>query len=164
MHQIREGTRADLNQVLSLNQAEEKWTSELDLDSLEELMGYSVAFKVLADAESVFGFVLVMNSSSAYPNANLNWFNARLESFWYVDRIVVDGVCSRRGYGRALYGHIFASARQEKVRNIACEYSTRPMNKGSAAFHARMGFREIGNRSDKTNGKGLSMQVCELSV
>ena len=45
MHQIREGTRADLNDVLSLNQAEEKWTSELDLDSLEELMDYSVAFK-----------------------------------------------------------------------------------------------------------------------
>ena len=164
MHEIREGTRADLNDVLSLNQAEEKWTSELDLDSLEELMDYSVAFKVLADTESVFGFALVMNSSSAYSNANLDWFNARLESFWYVDRIVVAGTCSRKGYGRALYERIFASARLEKVRSITCEYSARPMNERSAAFHAQMGFREIGNRNDKTNGKGLSMQVCELSV
>lgn len=164
MHQIREGTRADLSDVLSLNQAEEKWTSKLALDSLEELIAYSVAYKVLTTAESVSGFVLAMNSSSAYPNANLNWFNARLESFWYVDRIVVAGTCSRRGYGRALYEHIFARARQERVRSITCEYSTRPMNEGSAAFHAQMGFREIGNRIDKTNGKGLSMQVCELSV
>ena len=72
MHEIREGTRADLNDVLSLNRAEEKWTSELDLDSFEELMDYSVAFKVLADTESVFGFALVMNSSSAYSNASLD--------------------------------------------------------------------------------------------
>ena len=162
MYQIREGTSTDLSDVLSLNRAEEKWTSILDLDSLEELIGYSVAFKVLTDSEIVSGFVLVMSSSSAYPNANLNWFNARLESFWYVDRIVVARSCSRRGYGRALYEHIFARARQERVGSITCEYNTRPMNEGSAAFHARMGFREIGNRSDKANGKGLSMQMCEL--
>jgi len=162
MHQIREVTVADLEDVLSLNQAEAKWTSDLDRPALDRLIEYSVTCDVLTEADCVVGFILVMCSTSAYPNANLNWFNSRLSGFWYVDRIVVDKVFSGKGYGRLLYEHTFSRAREQRQSSVTCEYSTQPMNAGSAAFHARMGFREIGQRVDDSSDKHLSMQVYEL--
>jgi predicted GNAT superfamily acetyltransferase len=162
MHRIREGTARDLGDVLALNQAEAKWTSDLDQAALERLINYRVTCDVLTESDHVVGFILVMCSTSAYPNANLDWFNSRLSDFWYIDRIVVDSGFSGKGYGRLLYEHTFSRARERRQSSITCEYSTQPMNAGSAAFHARMGFREIGHRVDDTSGKHLSMQVYDL--
>ena len=124
MHHIREGTARDLGDVLALNQAEAKWTSDLDQAALERLIDYSVTCDVLTEAERVVGFVLVMCSTSIYPNANLNWFNLCLSDFWYVDRIVVDRGFSGKGCGRLLYEHTFNRARERRQSSITCEYST----------------------------------------
>ncbi len=159
---VRKVTPSDLGELLSLNHAEAKWTSDLDLSALDRLIGYSVTCDVLTEADCVVGFVLVMCSTSTYPNANLSWFNSRLADFWYVDRIVVDSKFTGRGYGRMLYEYTFAKASQAGCRSITCEYSTRPMNVGSAAFHARMGFLEMGTRVDDASGKQLSMQALDL--
>ncbi len=86
---IRPGTLGDVDQVLSLNQEEAKWTSDLSLDTLRELIDFAEVFNVLVTDDVVSGFILVMNSTSPYPNANLNWFRDRISNFWYVDRIVV---------------------------------------------------------------------------
>jgi len=57
---VRKVTPSDLGELLCLNQAEAKWTSDLDLSALDRLIGYSVTCDVLAEADRVVGFVLVM--------------------------------------------------------------------------------------------------------
>lgn len=46
-----------------------------------------------------------------------------------------------RNLGRALYEHFFASARQLGAHTVRCV--TSPINKGSIAFHRRMGFHML---------------------
>ena len=148
--------------VLALNQAEAKWTSDLSLVQLRELGGYAALFDVVEVRGNVAGLLLVMADDSAYPNANLNWFRERYARFWYVDRIVVERSAAGRGLGRILYEHCFQRAAEHDKEVLVCEYSIVPMNEGSAAFHRRMGFRDVGTRSDNASGKRLSMQLRDL--
>ena len=47
--------------------------------------------------------------------------------------------CRGSGLGRALYEHFFETVRAENRSVVRCV--TSPVNEGSIAFHARMGFR-----------------------
>ena len=99
---------------------------------------------------------------SSSSDDNFDWFKQRTSDFWYVDRIVVSKHCSGSGYGRLLYESIFNKAIAAGAKSITCEYSTQPQNIGSAAFHQRMGFEEIGTRVDTVKNKHLSMQLRSL--
>ncbi len=162
MASIRRGQATDRDVVLALNQEEAKWTSDLDVASLARLIEYSRLFDVVTEAQVVAGFILVMTADSDYPNDNLNWFRSRGQNFWYVDRIVVSSTYAGRGFGRQLYEHLFALAKANGISSIVCEYSLAPLNEGSAAFHERLGFVEIGRRTDTANQKQVSMQQRKL--
>ena len=156
---IRQASACDLPDVLKLNQAEAVWTSHLTLTSLRELDAWSNLHLVVEHDGDVAGFLIVIPGDAAYPNDNLNWFKDKLDTnFWYIDRVVVDKQYAGSGFGRLLYTHAFELAAQRGIAHIVCEYSTTPMNHGSAAFHRRMGFIEIGVREDMAKGKVLSMQ------
>lgn len=47
----------------------------------------------------------------------------------------------KRELGSALYAHFFAAAKKSGARTVNCV--TSPLNKGSIAFHLRMGFRVL---------------------
>jgi len=159
---IREGREEDLVDVLELNQVEAKWTSNLSSDRLTSLINYSNIFLVAEIKSRVSAFLVVIPGNSDYLNNNLGWFRNRIESFWYVDRIVVSQTCSGMGIGRSLYDHLFQLASESQIQAVACEYSTTPMNEVSAAFHRRTGFVEIGTRADPVYSKVLSMQLHRL--
>lgn len=161
---MRAGIPDDLGAVLSLNQVEAHWTSILTHDGLEALVGHCVQFTVATVDDNVAGFLVVIPTGSAYAGANYHWFEARLENYWYVDRIVVAKDAAGQGIGRRLYEHCFAEARQAGIEAIACEYSTVPMNEGSRAFHERMGFTTLDVRYDDASGKSLSMQILDLTL
>lgn len=161
---IRDGSDKDLPDVLALNQIEAKWTSDLTSTRLASLIGYANIFVVAEVEDQVGGFLIVVAGTSDYPNDNLSWFWNRIENFWYIDRIVVSQSFSGMGIGKSLYNHAFELASQQRIDAVVCEYSTVPMNEGSAAFHRRVGFEEIGIREDLANGKVLSMQSYRVSV
>lgn len=155
---LRPAVPSDLETVLALNQAEAKWTSNLSASDLAQLAELADFFVVAEHQGHVVGFVLVMTDTSAYDNANLRWFGDRFMDFWYVDRIVVAKSMAGAGLGRMIYEHCAEGAKAAGKTSVVCEYSTQPMNEPSAAFHARMGFCEVGSRVDATNNKHLSMQ------
>jgi predicted GNAT superfamily acetyltransferase len=66
-----------------------------------------------------------------------------------------------RGYARMLYEKFFAMARADG-RTVAAAI-TAPVNAGSAAFHAAMGFTVTGPARDY-NGPGGDMLVFERSL
>ena len=78
---------------------------------------------------------------------------SRRDRFVYVDRIVVDD--SQRGLGLAahLYRDLFDRARAVGHDRIVCEVNLEPPNPGSDAFHAKMGFVEVGRAKLEPDGK-----------
>ena len=162
INELRAGTHADLPSVLAENQREKVWTSDLDLAKLKQIVQHTTHFLVVPAEQGVAAFVLAMASTSSYPNENFNWFKARYDHFLYVDRIVVSKQHAGRGLGKVLYNNCFAHAAENDLQRVVCEYSTVPMNEGSAAFHAAMGFVEVGSRTLSAN-KSMSMQSCELA-
>jgi predicted GNAT superfamily acetyltransferase len=81
---------------------------------------------------------------AAYESVNYRWFHARYPRFVYVDRVVVAAAARGRGYARTLYTELFRIAREAGHQIITCEVNLVPPNPGSDAFHAALGFSEVG--------------------
>jgi len=82
-----------------------------------------------------------------YPDHwNMNWLRARLENFFYIDRIIIDDEAQGQGLGQQLYRDIerFAAARGYKW--LACEVNISPNNPRSHRFHKGAGFEAIGEQ------------------
>lgn len=65
-----------------------------------------------------------------------------------------------RGIGALLYRDLFDFARADGVATVACEFHSKPLNAASQAFHARMGFREVGTQWLPDVRKHVSLQVA----
>jgi uncharacterized protein len=98
-------------------------------------------------------FLIAFDQNAAYDSANYLWFRQRLPRFVYVDRIVVAANHRGQGLARRLYEDLFERARAAGHQWIACEVNIEPPNPGSDAFHARLGFNEIGRATLAHNGK-----------
>ena len=101
--------------------------------------GFVTELEVAADA-----FLLAFDQDAPYDNPNFRWFGARYSRFVYVDRIVVASSARGRGLARMLYRDLFAEASRAGHSRIVCEVNCRPPNPGSDAFHAALGFAEVG--------------------
>lgn len=160
--QLRAARESDFSQIVLLNQAEVRQTSPLDRAALQHLHSLSCFHWVADMGEELAGFVLAMASESAYHNANFEWFSARYSRFIYVDRIVVGQSSSGQGVGRLLYDSLFAFARERNMERVVCEYNLHPPNPGSAAFHTKWGFDEVGQQQLDGVKKTVSMQMVML--
>lgn len=132
----------------ALNNAHAEETSFLMPDEWQRLS--DIAFAALAVREGAFLITLDQDADHASPN--FAWVRARRDRFVYVDRIVVDGALRGRGIARRLYETFFEAARCAGHDRVLCEVNRVPPNPGSDAFHAALGFREIG-RGEPTPGK-----------
>lgn len=92
------------------------------------------------------GFLIAFDRQASYDSPNFLWLRDRLDRLAYVDRIVVDPACRGAGVARALYADPFARALALDHEVVACEVNIEPPNPASDAFHAALGFREIGRR------------------
>ena len=63
-----------------------------------------------------------------------------------------------------LYRELFAFAQRNSVPPITCEYDVEPPNPGSARFHARFGFKEVGRQVVAGGRKVVSLQAVDAGV
>jgi predicted GNAT superfamily acetyltransferase len=80
----------------------------------------------------------------------------RVQSFLYIDRIVIDPQAQHRGIGTKLYEHILS---QVTDLPVVCEVKISPeCNDGSIKFHEKFGFKEMGLFS------GDGIKTCRMYI
>ena len=159
---IRNANEGDFDSILALNQEAVHFTSPMNPARLTHLDTQSAYHRVIELDGEVVAFLLALREGADYPNPNYRWFSERLDSFLYVDRIVIASTQQGKRLGQALYDDLFAYARQEGIGQIACEFDVEPPNPVSQKFHARYGFSEVGTQWVAGGSKRVSLQVAPL--
>ena len=88
--------------------------------------------------------LLAFDQDARYDNPNFSWFRARFDRFVYIDRVVVAPKMRGRGLARALYNALFRRAAGSGHVRVVCEINWEPPNPASDAFHAGLGFEQVG--------------------
>ena len=159
---IRQAQVSDFPRILDINAMEEEKTSRIDLARITQLDLWSDYHKVAVVDDEVIGFLLVMSETSDYDGDNFRWFVERYSRFLYVDRIVINRRSARRGVGSALYSDLIQFAATQSWSTLCCEINVSPPNPVSHAFHARVGFKEVGRSAEAETPKIVSYQVTEI--
>jgi uncharacterized protein len=149
----------DYPAIVKLNDVAVEFTSPMDLKRLSFLASLAAYFRVAVTDDQVVAFLLAMKDGAPYQNDNYAWFSSRYQKFLYIDRVVVAGEFQGRGIGTQLYRDIISYARQEEIPIITCEINAVPPNDVSTAFHARLGFSEVGSQWICNGQKKVSMQA-----
>ncbi|MEM9388007.1 MAG: GNAT family N-acetyltransferase [Pseudomonadota bacterium] len=147
MFRIRDYRDDDLTALHRINRLSTPGVSEETLTTLGRWFDIAQnSFVAVTDSEQPVGFVILMRpGTTAYPSANLRWFEANSEHLVYVDRIAVDATTRGSGLGEQLYRAAF-EASAAHYRFIGCEVNRKPPNPGSLRFHQRLGFEEVGTQ------------------
>jgi uncharacterized protein len=147
IHSIGAAGRA---RVLALNNAHALETSLLDDTKLDSMLNEAFLATCIGDVDA---FLIVFDHMARYDSPNFVWFQARFPSFVYVDRIITGPNARGRGYARSLYADLFEKAAVAGHRRVVCEVNLDPPNPGSDAFHAALGFAEVGRQVLPGSGK-----------
>jgi len=158
---LRDATRADWPAILRLNEESVHFLSPLDDARLAELAAAASCLRVVEEEGAVAAFLLGFDKGAEYDSPNYRWFDARFDSFFYVDRVVVAPGFRGRRLADRLYDDVEAAARARGIGVVLCEVNVVPPNPASLAFHARRGFREIG-RQPYGEGKTVAMLRHDL--
>jgi uncharacterized protein len=138
--------------VLALNNAHAMELSWLAPERLQYLVAHAFAARKIGGADA---FLLAFDQDAAYDSPNFLWFRARFQRFVYVDRVVVAEAARGRGLARTLYRDLFEQAARADHARVVCEVNSRPPNPESDAFHAALGFVEVGRASDHDASKDV---------
>jgi predicted GNAT superfamily acetyltransferase len=133
---------ADEAAILALNRAHVAETSPLDAAELRSLLAQ--AFHVGTCDRGREAFLVALDQGASYSSPNFQWFKSRHERFVYIDRIIVAPSQRGRGLARLLYEELIAAAARARHVLIGCEVNVAPPNPASDAFHAALGFSEVG--------------------
>lgn len=155
---LRDLVEADYDWVLALSARFEVETGQLDAAKLARLCAQAYAARAAGERG---GYLIAFDQSAAYESPNFVWYRARRHRFVYVDRIVVDPSVRGRGLARALYEQLFDQARRDGHDLVCCEVNLDPPNPQSDAFHARLGFEEVG-RAALAGGKTVRYLTRQL--
>lgn len=156
---LRAITAGDVPGLARLNDDAVPAVNALGIDGLTDHLPECELAVVAESDGDVLGFVLAVAPGSAYASENYLWFSTHVPGSLYVDRIVVDPASHGRGVGRALYAAVDERARELGLGVVTCEVNLEPPNPESLAFHARLGFRRVGEQATK----GGSVVVALLS-
>jgi len=149
----------DYPAIVKLNDVAVEFTSPMDLKRLGFLAALAAYFRIAMSDDQTVAFLLAMKDGVPYQNDNYEWFSSRYQKFLYIDRVVVAEEFQGSGIGTQLYQDIFSYARQEEIPILTCEINAVPPNDVSAAFHARLGFSEVGSQWICEGQKKVSMQA-----
>lgn len=127
--------------LLTLNNAHAGSLSWLEPERLCHLV--NAAFFAGRVGE-VDGLLIAFDQDADYDSPNFLWFQARFPRFVYVDRVAVAAEAQGRGIARRLYFKLFSLAVHAAHDKIVCEININPPNPESDAFHAALGFTEVG--------------------
>ncbi len=142
----------DIGWVHALNQRHAVELSDLTVDRLAELITRATYAKVIDDQA---GFLLAFERAADYDSPNFLWFRQRFDRFIYVDRVAVSDRYRGQGLARRFYEDLFEQAGASGHARIVCEVNTDPPNPGSDAFHAALGFKEVGQATLADRGKSV---------
>ncbi|SDO16798.1 GNAT family N-acetyltransferase [Afipia sp. GAS231] len=147
-HEIHSVAAAEVSQtqplgrtLLALNNAHARELSWLEPARLEDLVREALVARRIGELDA---FLLAFDQDARYDSPNFLWFRARYPRFVYVDRIVVASSARGRGCARRLYDDLFEHASRMGHDRVVCEVNQNPPNPASDAFHAALGFAEVG--------------------
>ena len=127
--------------LLALNNEHARELSWLEPERLRHLVAQAFLARRIGNLDA---FLLAFDQNADYDSPNFLWFRSRYPRFVYVDRIVVASSARGQGHARRLYDDLFAHAVAAGHDRVVCEVNTQPPNPGSDAFHAALGFVEVG--------------------
>ncbi len=137
---------ADRAAVLELNHVEVHLLAPMDEPRLDLLLAMADRFDVIEVDGAFGGFVVTFSAGAAYDSENYRWFSQAYDSFYYLDRIVLDHTVRRRGVGRVVYDELESTA--AAYGRMALEVNVVPPNEPSLAFHRSRGYVEVGRLGD----------------
>lgn len=141
--------KSDLPWALDLNAKLEVELSPLNGKRLLALVDRAFLARVVGPDRAL---LIAFDQDADYDSPNFLWFRDRYRRFVYVDRIAVAASARGGGLARMLYRDLFQAARDAGHVQIVCEVNSDPPNPASDAFHASLGFAEVG-RAELANGK-----------
>jgi hypothetical protein len=154
-----------MDDALALNNAHAVELSHADRARFEHLC--RVAYRAVWSPGRE-GFLMAFDQDADYDSVNFLWFRERFDRFVYVDRIVVSAAARGKGVARQLYADLFATARAAGHVRIVCEVNSHPPNPASDAFHAALGFVEVGAAAlpghDATSAEGKRVRYLALAL
>ena len=159
---LRDAQAEDLEVCLALNEANLPHVSTLTLGEFARLQQESCYCKVAELAGEFGGFLLAFDRSADYHSVNFLWFREHYTSFAYIDRIVIAPSARRKGVAGKLYKDLEQFAAQRGFTELTCEYNLRPENRQSEAFHAELGFFEVGRQETEGGKKLVSLQCKQM--
>ncbi len=130
--------------LLALNNAHAQELSWLEPARLQHLVAQAFLARRIRNIDA---FLLAFDQHADYDSPNFLWFRARYPRFIYVDRIVVAESARGSGCARRLYQDLFEHSEKAGHARVVCEVNSRPPNPASDAFHAALGFIEVGTAS-----------------
>jgi predicted GNAT superfamily acetyltransferase len=152
---VRSLEAGDLPAVVSLNNAHPAEVGLIEPDRLQALISVAALTTAVGPVGDPDAFLLALDERVPAQGPNHAWFLARHPRFLYVDRICVHARARRRGLARALYVDALAAAARRGAPVICCEVNSDPPNPGSDAFHAALGFHEVGRTYLADRGKSV---------
>ena len=145
--------------MLALNAANVIETGALTARELSALVASSFCTRIAPPDQAL---CLALDERASYTSPNYLWFRERFERFVYVDRVIVAASARGQGLARALYADVMAVARSAGHRQLCCEVNIHPANPASDAFHASLGFLEVGTAVQHDRGKTVRYLVRQL--
>ena len=155
-------TKADLGEILILNQLAIPAVSNVTIDEMSKFLEIADYFKSIIIENIVAGFLIALYPGRDYHSLNYKWFEKRYKSFIYVDRIVIGSSYRGNGLGKAFYNDLAIFAKH-KTDDITCEVNIRPKNKGSIIFHKKYGFCEVGTQATENGKKEVSLMKYKIT-
>ena len=127
--------------LLALNNAFAQELSYLSPEKAAHLVREAVMACRVGEADAL---LLAFDQNAAYENLNFEWFRGRFARFIYIDRVVVAPAMRGQGLARELYKALFGRAASLQHSQVVCEINLDPPNPASDAFHASLGFEQVG--------------------
>lgn len=161
---LRPLTSEDAPALVALNDAAHPAVPITTADEMRALLELAGLALGLERDGSLVGFVIAMHPGAAYASENYRWFEERGTGHVYVDRIVVAESERGRGLGPVLYDAVFAEAHRLGHPEVTCEVNLDPPNPGSLAFHARLGFAQVGTQATKGGSVVVALLAAPVEV
>ena len=146
--------------LLALNNAHAQELSWLEPERLEYLVREAFYARRIGDLDA---FLIAFDQDAKYDSPNFLWFRDRYPRFVYVDRIVTAAQARGRGLAQRLYFDLFEQAARAGHERVVCEINLSPPNPGSDAFHAALGFAEVGSAAIHGGAKTVRYLARTLS-
>ena len=146
--------------VLALNNQHAAELSWLEPERLSFLLGEAFYARRIGALEA---FIMTFDQDARYDSPNFLWFRERYKRFVYVDRVVVAATARGRGHARRLYEDLFDHVRRAGQAIVTCEVNADPPNPASDAFHAALGFAEVGDAVIHGGKKAVRYYLRQLT-